>query len=154
MARLALLDEARAAGLEVVADGDELVVRGPRRLADLVKLVLASKAELLAILREAEAPAAEPAEPSPTSAVRVRRLIGNGFPSIPTTIPPDSIVAKPRAVCKVCDQGTVLPELRELTGGSCYRCWMQSNSPAARCSPQTRADDPVVISAKDVSTGR
>jgi hypothetical protein len=142
MASLEILDEARAAGLDVVADGDELVVRGPRRLADLVRRVLASKVELLAELRQVPpvegkaAPAELSINRSPLPAERPRRLIGNGFAPIPTAIPPDSIVATPRVVCPYCDQGAVLPELRELTGQACYRCWLKMNSPAPHSSPR------------------
>src|SRR5262245_24649331 len=42
-----LIQTARAAGLIIVAESDQLVVRGPRRLADLAKRLLANKAEVL-----------------------------------------------------------------------------------------------------------
>lgn len=47
-----LLHEAREAGLEVRADGDRLVVRGPRSAEALAKMLLARKEELLRILAD------------------------------------------------------------------------------------------------------
>jgi hypothetical protein len=47
---LTLLNEARAAGLEVRTDGDRLVVRGPRSAETLARQLLAHKAELLYLL--------------------------------------------------------------------------------------------------------
>jgi hypothetical protein len=52
-----------------------------------------------------------------------RGLIGNCFPPHPTAIPPDTICATPLAVCPRCSIRPVLRELREMTGGLCYRCW-------------------------------
>ena len=37
-------------------------------------------------------------------------------------IVPDSILAAPREWCPRCQDGAVLPELRGMTGGLCYRC--------------------------------
>ena len=50
MAGLTLLEEARAAGLTVRADGDRLVVRGPKWGEPLARALLARKAEVLAAL--------------------------------------------------------------------------------------------------------
>jgi hypothetical protein len=50
MAGIMLLDQARAAGLEVWADGGELLIRGPTRAAPLAEALLAHKAEVLAAL--------------------------------------------------------------------------------------------------------
>ena len=47
---VALLAEANAAGLTVRADGDRLVVRGPRRCAALAQSLLARKPDVLAAL--------------------------------------------------------------------------------------------------------
>jgi len=47
-----LLEEARAAGLTVEADGDRLVVRGPRERGALVRRLLADKAAVLAGLAD------------------------------------------------------------------------------------------------------
>jgi hypothetical protein len=47
-----LLHEAREAGLEVCADGDRLVVRGPRSAEALARTLLARKAELLRMLAD------------------------------------------------------------------------------------------------------
>jgi hypothetical protein len=45
-----LLDRAHAAGLRVTREGDELVVRGPTRLARLAREILGNKAEVMAFL--------------------------------------------------------------------------------------------------------
>jgi hypothetical protein len=49
-----LLQEARAAGLEVRAEGDQLVVRGPKRLATLALRVLDHKPTILSILADVD----------------------------------------------------------------------------------------------------
>ena len=54
MDALTLLGRARAARLQVRAAGDELVVRGPRSQAGLVRELFEHKAEVLAALRVAE----------------------------------------------------------------------------------------------------
>ena len=160
MASLAILDEARAAGLQVTVEDDQLVVRGPRRLADLAGRVLASKAELLASLRQEAMAGVSPggvglpvARP-PRPCGRPRRLIGTGFPPIPTTIPPESIVAKPRVACPACHQGAVLPELIAITGDVCYACWLKTNSPAPHSGPQCGSDESKVVRARDRTTAR
>ncbi len=50
MAGLTLLEEARAAGLTVRADGEQLVVRGPRSAEVLARALLAQKTAVLAAL--------------------------------------------------------------------------------------------------------
>jgi hypothetical protein len=55
-----------------------------------------------------------------------RRLIGNGYPPIPPTIPDSRIVATPKVICPCCQSGVVLPELRRMTGGRCYECWLRN----------------------------
>ncbi len=52
MVGLTLLSEARAAGLIVSADGDRLVVRGPRSADAVARLLLANKAAVMAALAE------------------------------------------------------------------------------------------------------
>jgi hypothetical protein len=49
---VALLADARAAGLHVCAEADRLVVRGPRTLEDLALQLLAAKPRVLAVLAE------------------------------------------------------------------------------------------------------
>lgn len=51
MDALTLLRRAAAEGLEVQAEGDRLVVRGPMRLEPLVHMILEHKAEVLPFLR-------------------------------------------------------------------------------------------------------
>jgi hypothetical protein len=48
-----LLERANRAGLNIVADGDRLRVRGPRKSADLAKLLIQNKGEIIAILTAA-----------------------------------------------------------------------------------------------------
>jgi len=59
---------------------------------------------------------------------QIRRLVENGFPAIVPEPVPESILATPKAVCPVCEAGVVMPELRILTGGRCYRCWEATRS--------------------------
>src|SRR4051794_16110792 len=47
---LMLLQEARAAGLEIKLDGDRLVVRGPRSAAPLAERLLEMKLEIIPLL--------------------------------------------------------------------------------------------------------
>lgn len=47
---VALLTEAYAAGLQVHAEGERLIVRGPKRLAALAQQLLSHKAAILEIL--------------------------------------------------------------------------------------------------------
>lgn len=50
MGGVKLLEEARAAGLKVRAEGDRLIVRGPKSAEPVAKALLAKKAEVLALL--------------------------------------------------------------------------------------------------------
>ena len=50
MAGIALLSEALAAGLQVYMDGEQLIVRGPKRLAALAQQLLSDKEEVLTLL--------------------------------------------------------------------------------------------------------
>jgi len=52
MGGLSLLLAADWAGLKVTADGDRLLVRGPKRLKPLADQILARKAEVMALLRD------------------------------------------------------------------------------------------------------
>ncbi len=51
MASIDLLEEARAKGLEIRIDGEQLVVRGPRAARPVAEALLASKTEILAAIR-------------------------------------------------------------------------------------------------------
>ncbi len=48
---MSLLDEARAAGLALELNGDQLVVRGPRRARPIVERLKASSATVASLLR-------------------------------------------------------------------------------------------------------
>jgi hypothetical protein len=58
MDRLTLLTQAAEAGLRVTADGDRLIVRGPRKAEPIAKALLEHKAEIMALLSD---PDREPA---------------------------------------------------------------------------------------------
>lgn len=58
---LALLQKAHEAGLTVKAEGDRLIIRGPRRAEPVARLLIGHKGELLAALRP-------PSKPSPSVA--------------------------------------------------------------------------------------
>jgi hypothetical protein len=53
MEGLTLLREARAAGLSLSRDGDELVIRGPRRAEPVARLLLSRKVEVIQALADA-----------------------------------------------------------------------------------------------------
>jgi hypothetical protein len=61
MVGLRLLEAARAAGLTVMAEGDRLVVRGPKHAGKLALQLLNSKAEVMAAMARADtAPPGQP----------------------------------------------------------------------------------------------
>lgn len=63
MAALKLIEEARSAGLKLRADGDRLVIRGPKSAEPIAKALLDRKAEILPFLRELPAPVAPLSSP-------------------------------------------------------------------------------------------
>jgi hypothetical protein len=65
---LTLLRRARDAGLAVVAAGDKLVIRGPKRAEPVARLLIDHKPEVMAALVPAEPPAPEAGERSPDPA--------------------------------------------------------------------------------------
>src|SRR5689334_11527079 len=50
-----LLEQARDAGLAVAVNGDKLVIRGPRRAEAVARLLMARKAEVMAVIAGADA---------------------------------------------------------------------------------------------------
>jgi hypothetical protein len=52
-----------------------------------------------------------------------RHLINCGFPPQRTEPPPAAVLATARLICPRCRHGTVLVELRGITGGTCWPCW-------------------------------
>ena len=56
---LTLLRRARNAGLAVTAEGDKLVIRGPKRAEPVARLLIEHKSEVLSAL----SPARHPSEP-------------------------------------------------------------------------------------------
>jgi len=57
------------------------------------------------------------------SPIRPHRLLGNNYPPRASDQPPAAILATPLEICPRCDLGRVLPELRQMTGGTCWSCW-------------------------------
>ena len=60
MAALKLIEEARSAGLKLRAEGDRLVIRGPRSAEPLAQALLDRKAEILPFLQERPAATIRP----------------------------------------------------------------------------------------------
>ena len=56
MGCVSLLDEARAAGLTLRADGDKLIIRGPRSAEPVARRLIDRKAEVLAALTDSHEP--------------------------------------------------------------------------------------------------
>ncbi len=88
---LTLLQEASAAGLMVLADGDRLVIRGPRSADAVARRLLAHKAVILAALAAGN---------------------GNTNPAIPEVAPIPEVVPIRRSTAP----RPGLPEVRELGG--------------------------------------
>lgn len=63
---LTLLSEARRAGLQVRADGDKLVIGGPKRLEPLALRLIAAKPTIMAALRHVDAHGEGAPAPMPT----------------------------------------------------------------------------------------
>lgn len=147
---LALVEQARDAGLRLWLMGGTLKMKGPKRLGSLVELISQNKAAVVdALLATTESPPdadekktcdsaktseipenvevsshGKPPEPPVAKPHRsVHRLIGNDFPSRITQQPPAAILATPAEICPRCNRGRVLPELRQITGGRCWPCW-------------------------------
>ena len=53
---VSLLDEARAAGIDLRIDGERLVVRGPRSAEAMARRLLARKSEVMALMAHDDAP--------------------------------------------------------------------------------------------------
>ncbi len=82
-----LLVDARAAGLEVRADGDQLVLKGPARCQSFVRRILENKASVLVALR-GECESAEAQEPPVEDlASIIRRSITEPFPGVDAWVP-------------------------------------------------------------------
>ena len=73
MGSLTLLAQARAAGLSVAADGDRLIIKGPRRAGPIAHELMGHKAEVLALL-----------EASPTKKTNAHAVFRGGVPPIST----------------------------------------------------------------------
>ncbi len=83
---LILLQEASAAGLTVLADGDRLVIRGPRSADAIARRLLAHKAAVIAALRrETSTPLVPQAPPSIASGPQVIEAAGSVNPNAPAT---------------------------------------------------------------------
>ncbi len=135
---LALITQARSAGLSLSVIAGKLVIKGPPRLDSLAKLVMANKAAVVAALSPSSPGPAVAAgvgvtetQPSPLnhrgfadSVVAKRQDGKDRRPLVSPTIPPE-ILADPIVLCPRCASRRVLSELRTVTGGICYPCWEQ-----------------------------
>lgn len=75
------------------------------------------------------------------------RLIGKGFPGIkPSKVPPE-IIAAPRVSCPKC-QGAVMPELRQITGGLCYQCHLNTLGKSSGPSDTTTSLSALIAAKK------
>lgn len=102
---LMLLRQARQAGLRVGADGDRLVVEGPRRLETMARALLAEKPEVLRSL----------AQEGTEVAWRVKMM----RPQVPTKGAIPLLVARPGGPW---DQGRCCSCGDALEAGERYRC--------------------------------
>ena len=140
---LALIEQAQEAGLRLSAISGQLVMKGPRRLAPLVSLIAQNKNAVLAALTVT--PATQPLPPIPQHSTSVgvtetpstsedsggfadsvmanRRKSNGRQPSWPVQ-PPAEILADATIRCPRCTSGRVLRELRSMTGGVCWKCWL------------------------------
>ena len=58
---------------------------------------------------------------------RDHHLIGRGHETLPPSKVPDELKAKPYTVCPRCGRIPVMPELRQITAGICWPCFVQTN---------------------------
>ena len=138
---LALIEQAHAVGLKLSVVAGKLVMKGPRRLEPLVKLITDNKDSILAVLAGAgkELPDAQPndistvgvtetppntaKEPGFADSVLAKRKPGQARRLTREPQVPAEIIADPVVLCPRCHRIPVLRELREMTGGLCYACW-------------------------------
>src|SRR4051794_13657067 len=103
---LDLIGAARLAGLRMLADGSELVIRGPGKLADLAQRLIDNKTAVLVAIKPAKQGDGRNCQR------HARRLIGCRFAPKISRPPPPSIWADPIVRCARCNKGRVLPELK------------------------------------------
>ncbi|HEY8601497.1 MAG TPA: hypothetical protein VIL85_23925 [Thermomicrobiales bacterium] len=104
---LTLLDQARAAGLTLSADGERLNVRGPRRAEPLVRALLAEKYAVLGLLAQDDPEVRWRAE-------AMRGQLRNGGPVPLLMARPGPF---PRGTCVSCGETIATRAL-----GPAYRC--------------------------------
>jgi hypothetical protein len=135
---VALIEEAQKVGLNLAVVAGKLVVKGPRRLESLAKLIIVHKDAVITALQRSDlSPSRQgmghshgvgvtetSVKPENSAGFadsgRSRRRSKVPVKSLP---PPLEIVADPIVLCPRCSTKRVLPELRTLTGDLCYPCW-------------------------------
>lgn len=141
MDAIALVEQARDAGLKLSAIDGRLVLKGPRRLSSLVVLIAQNKAFVLAALTApqeiqsqlstgvgiTETPVTPEKEQGFADSATTSRQAGRRRQPVVSPTPPPEIIADPVILCPRCKSGRVLAELRKLTGGTCYQCWEATN---------------------------
>ena len=127
MDELALLEAARAAGLTVRAEGERLVVRGPRSAEELARALLARKLEVLALLA-----VGDPAVVWRVEAMRAQLPAAGPLPFLVARSAPHC-----RGVCLSC--GETLAQGADHGTFRCVPCvraaWLVVAAPARRGDP-------------------
>jgi hypothetical protein len=150
---LTLFAEARTAGLEVTADGDRLVVRGPKCLEALAKQLLACKSELLGLLHQESGarPLSEgdPTQIAPKGGGEPIAVVPDGEPPVPEPaakgrwlverdFDPASIKAA-LAVCLATEWGGVMPDVPQGRLLSRLNAWLEGQGRKPTTWPVMRA---------------
>jgi hypothetical protein len=142
---LTLLSEGQAAGLIVIADGDRLVIRGPKSADAVARRLLAHKAVILAVLAAGNGNTT-PAIP------KVASIVAPHLASIHEVVPFDDLLlpgpACPRCGsleswtdilggqhCGVCERATLDKALRLAERAARLRQQAQQRKPAPRIAP-------------------
>lgn len=128
----AVLDSLQGLGVTIEVQGDRLRFWPQSAVgAELLDEMRLHKAELMALLTAPAAPA------------RGHRLIGVEYPPIASPQPDPSIIAARVAMCS-CGGARLLPELRNITGGVCWDCYLAENpSPTAAQESRSTAESMV-----------
>lgn len=141
MDAIALIEQARDAGLKLSAIDGRLVLKGPRRLSSLVSLIAENKDAVLAALSATAAALPPPCSQHSTTvgvtetpvnreeskgfadSVLANRKEGKVRQALVSPTPSSEVLADPVVLCPLCNSRRVLAELRRITGGLCYPCW-------------------------------
>jgi hypothetical protein len=139
---LALIEQATEAGLKLTVVDGRLTIKGPRRLEGLANVIISNKDSVIGHLIDTsptsidlgpalcstvgvtETPTSPAIEPGFADKVSARRRIGKAGQPALSSQPTSETLADPTIICPRCMVRPVLRELREMTGGLCYPCWI------------------------------